>query len=49
MATKSNAFKQGFKEGKTGKSGSKAHEKGESKSFKKAEAKGEKASKRKSK
>ena len=38
MAT---AFKQGQKEAKTGKSGSKAHEKKESPAFKKAEKKGE--------
>lgn len=45
MATKSNGFKQGFKEAKTGKSGSKTHEKKESKSFKKAEMKGAKSAK----
>lgn len=38
MAT---AFKQGQKEAKTGKSGSKVHEKKESPAFKKAEKKGE--------
>lgn len=38
MAT---AFKQGQKEAKTGKSGSKAHEKKETPAFKKAEKKGE--------
>ena len=38
MAT---AFKQGQKEAKTGKSGSKAHEKKESPAFKKMEKKGE--------
>jgi hypothetical protein len=44
----SKGFKAGVKEAKTGKSGSKMHEKGESKSFKKQEAKGE-ASVKKSK
>ena len=36
-------YKQGFKEAKTGKSGSKAHEGKESSKFKAAEKKGEKA------
>ena len=44
MAT---AFKQGQKEAKTGKSGSKMHEKKESKSFKKAESAGAKSVKKK--
>ena len=45
MATK--GFMQGAKEAKAGKSGSKKHEKGESKGFKKQEMKGEKSTKRK--
>lgn len=44
MATK--GFKEGFKEAKTGKSGSKAHEKKESKGYKAAEMKGEKFAKK---
>ena len=44
----SKGFKAGVKEGKTGKSGNKMHEKKESKPFKKQEAKGE-ASVKKSK
>lgn len=40
------AYKQGMKEGKTGKTGSKAHEKKESSSFKKKEAAGERAAKK---
>lgn len=46
MAT---AFKQGQKEAKTGKSGSKAHEKKESTAFKKMEKKGEMSVKKKGK
>lgn len=41
MAT--SGFKQGFKEAKTGKSGSKSHEGKESSKFKAAEKKGEKS------
>lgn len=44
---KSKAFKEGMKEAKTGKSGSKLHEKKESKSYRKAEMKGEKSVKKK--
>lgn len=44
---KAKAFKEGVKEAKTGKSGSKMHEKKESASYKKAEMKGEKSAKRK--
>lgn len=44
VATK--GFKEGMKEAKTGKSGSKMHEKKESKSYKAAEMKGEKAMKK---
>lgn len=40
VATK--AYKEGMKEAKTGKSGSKMHEKKESKSYKAAEMKGSK-------
>ena len=47
MATK--GFKEGFKESKTGKSGSKTHEKKESKGYKKAEMAGEKKAKAKPK
>jgi hypothetical protein len=42
----SKAYKEGFKEAKTGKTGSKAHEKKESKSYKKKEAAGERAAKK---
>lgn len=44
MSTK--AFKEGMKEAKTGKSGSKMHEKKESKSYKAAEIKGSKSVKK---
>lgn len=44
MATK--AFGQGYKEAKTGKSGTKKHEKGESKKFKFGEKKGASAAKK---
>ena len=44
MATK--AYKEGKKEGKTGKSGSKMHEKKESASYKRMEMKGEKSVKK---
>lgn len=43
MATKGKAYDQGVKEAKTGKSGSKAHEKKESKGFKAGEMKGMKS------
>jgi len=45
MAT--SAYKQGFKEAKTGKSGTKAHEKGETAKFKAGETKGAKAAMKK--
>ena len=44
MATK--GFKEGMKEAKTGKSGSKMHEKKESKGYKAAEMKGAKSVKK---
>lgn len=47
MATKSKGFKEGVKEAKTGKSGSKAHEKKETKAFRKKEMSGEKSVKKK--
>ena len=51
MATKgkSAGYKQGVKEAKSGKSGTKKHEKGESKTFKSQEMMGSKAMKSKSK
>ena len=44
---KGKAYKEGMKEAKTGKSGSKLHEKKESKAYKASEMKGEKAVKKK--
>lgn len=45
MATK--GYKEGMKESKTGRSGSKMHEKKESAAYKKAEMRGEEATKKK--